>query len=141
MLTLSRPFGGLFQLSREFDDLFNAPTKHEWQGHFTPAVDIEENESGFVLHADLPGLSEKDIEVNVKDGQLLLSGKRNVSKEEKTGGRYLQERSYGSFCRQFNLGAKVDASKIEATYKNGVLTIVLPKKEESKPRQIPIATN
>ena len=141
MLTLWRPFSELFQLNQEFDDLLKAPLKKGWPVDFTPAVDIEEQEGGFVLHADLPGMSEKDIEVKVHDGRLLLSGKREISKEEKTSHGFRRERSAGSFCRQFDLGPGIDVSRIAATYKNGVLTISLPKKEESKPRQIAVGTN
>jgi HSP20 family protein len=141
MLTLSRPFGGLFGLSREFEDVFGHKPSNGDQVDFAPAVDIEERADHFLVSADLPGVSEKDIEVKVQDGVLLLSGKREVSKEEKTEAGCYRERSSGSFCRTFTLGDGVDPEKIEAAYKNGVLTVKLPKKEETKPRQIPVSTN
>ena len=141
MLTLWRPFSGLFDLSREIDDLFWDKPSNGNQVDYTPAVDIEEKEDKFVIHADLPGISEKDIELKVHDGVLLLSGKREAAKEEKTEKGYYKERSYGSFCRSFTLGDTVEAEKIEASYKNGVLTVSLPKKAETKPRQIPVSTN
>ena len=141
MSTLWRPFGELFGLGREFDDLFGDKPASGDHVDFAPAVDLEEKEDHFVVTADLPGVSEKDIDVKVEDGVLLLSGKREVSKEEKTEGRYYRERSSGSFCRTFSLGDGVDAAKIEAVYKNGVLTVKLPKKEETKPRQIPVSSN
>jgi HSP20 family protein len=108
---------------------------------FAPAVDIEEKADHFLVSADLPGVSEKDIEVKVQDGVLLLSGKRESSKEQKTESGFYRERSYGSFCRSITLGEGVDAAKIEAAYKNGVLTVKLPKKEEAKPRQIPVSAS
>ena len=141
MLTLWRPFGGLFGLSREFEDAFGDKPTNGGHVDYAPAVDIEENADHFLVSADLPGVSEKDIEVKVQDGVLLLSGKRETSKEEKTEGGTYRERSYGSFCRTFTLGDGVDAAKIEAAYKNGVLTVKLPKKAETQPRQIPVSTN
>ena len=141
MLTQWRPFGGLCGLDRELDDLFGDKPANGDRVDFAPAVDIEEKEDHFLVSADLPGVSEKDIEVKVHDGVLLLSGKREVSKEDKTEGGYYSERKSGSFCRTFTLGDGVDAAKIEAAYRNGVLTVKLPKKEETKPRQIPVSTN
>ena len=104
-------------------------------------MDIKENEDHFLVSADLPGVNEKDIEVTLQDGVLLLSGKRELNKQEKTERGYYSERSYGSFCRSFTLGDGVEPDKIEAVYKNGVLTVKLPKKSETKPRQIPVTTN
>lgn len=141
MLTLWRPFGGLFGLSREFEDLFEGKPSNGNRVDFAPAVDIEEKPDHFLVSADLPGVSEKDIEVKVQDGVLLLSGKRESKKEEKTEGGYYRERSSGSFCRSFTLGEGLDPTKIEATYKNGVLTVKLPKKAVTQRRQIPVSTN
>jgi HSP20 family protein len=141
MLTLWRPFGGTLGLSRELDELFWGKPSNGNHVDFAPAVDIEEKEDHFLVSADLPGMSEKDIEVKVQDGVLLLSGKRESRKEEKTEGWYYRERSSGSFCRSFTLGDGVDPAKIEAAYKNGVLTVKLPKKAETRPRQIPVSTN
>ncbi len=141
MLTLWRPFGGLFGLSRELEDAFwDKPTNGD-HVDYAPAVDIEEKPDHFLVSADLPGVSEKDIELKVQDGVLLLSGKRETSKEGKTEGGAYRERSCGSFCRTFTLGDGVDAANIEAAYKNGVLTVKLPKKAEIQPRQIPVSTN
>ncbi|MFH1131398.1 MAG: Hsp20/alpha crystallin family protein [Pseudomonadota bacterium] len=139
MLTLWNPQRELFNWSREFEDLFNWNAGNGNRTGLTPAVDIEEKEDSFVLKADLPGVEEKEIEVKVHDGTLLLTGKREESKEEEKEGMSYRERSYGSFCRQFRLGAKIDSEKIGAEYKNGVLTVVLPKKEDAKPREIPIS--
>jgi HSP20 family protein len=108
---------------------------------YAPAVDIHEAENKFVIRADLPGLEEKDLDVRVHDGTLILSGKREQSKQEQTDQGYHRERRCGSFCRQFRLGSQVDDQQIEASYKNGVLTVVLPKREEAKPRQIPVQSS
>jgi len=137
MLTLWKPFN---DLARFHDDLFRRGRNGELV-RFTPAVDIEELEDRFVLSADLPGIDEKDLEITVHDGVLVLSGKREVSQEEERDGGLYRERSHGSFCRQFRLGPHVDPEKIEAHFSKGVLQVTLPKKEEAKPKQIPVATN
>ena len=121
-------------------DRFFWPSDGQVTG-YTPAVDLSEEEDHFLITADLPGMAEKDIEVKVHDGVLLLTGKREDTREQKEGGSHLRERRYGSFCRQFRLGDGVDAEKIEATYRNGVLEVRLPKREETKPRQIPVSTS
>jgi HSP20 family protein len=141
MLTLWRPFNDLNRLSQELEQLYFRGEPNGHRADFTPSVDIEEKENSVLIHADLPGVNEKDIEVKVHEGTLLISGKRESAKEEQGEGKYYSERSYGSFCRTFSLGRNVDAEKIEASYKNGVLTVLLPKKEEVKPKQIPISTN
>jgi len=136
MLNLWRQQEGLFNWSQELERLFDGNSD---SGHnHPPAVDIEENESHFVIRADVPGVNEKDLEVRVHEGTLLLSGKREESKEEKSARGCYRERRYGSFCRQFRLGTEVDDNRIEASYRNGVLTVLLPKKEAAKPRQIPV---
>jgi HSP20 family protein len=127
---------GLGPFFRGFDRLFD---DGEPRG-YAPAVDITEEEDHFLIKADLPGVDEKDIEVKVHDGVLLLSGKREETREEEEGYSYRERRS-GSFCRQFRLGRNVDAEKIEAAYKKGVLEVKLPKKEEAKPRQIAVSSN
>ena len=138
MLTLRRPHQDLYRWSRDLDRLFSWGEENGKSHSYAPAVDIDDEEDKFVLRADLPGIDEKNLEVRVHEGTLLLAGKRDQSEEEKTDSGCYRERRHGSFCRQFKLGANVDEAKVEASYKNGVLTVVLPKKEEAKPRQIPV---
>jgi HSP20 family protein len=143
-LTKWRPTWGLTRRERDFDDLFHGLVSNGElvnYRNFNPAVDIVEEEDRFLIKADLPGMAENDIDVKVHDGVLVLSGKREETKEERTEGGFYSERRYGSFCRQFTLGSSVDAQKIEASYDKGVLTVSLPKKEETKPRQIAISNN
>jgi HSP20 family protein len=97
-----------------------------------PAVDVVESEKEYEITADLPGLDEKNIEVKVTDGVLTMKGERQEEKEEKKKDYYLQERSFGSFQRSFELPESVDADKIEASFKKGVLTVKLPKKAEAQ---------
>jgi HSP20 family protein len=138
MLTLWRPKQDLFRWNSQLDTLFDWAPAPEASG---PAVDVTEEETRYVLRADLPGFEEKDIQVCVVDDVLVFSGKREKSAEEKQGTVTQAERRHGSFCRRFALDSSVDESSIEASYKSGVLTVALPKKEAAKPRQIPVHTS
>jgi HSP20 family protein len=97
-----------------------------------PAVDIAEKDTAYEITAELPGMNEKHIEVNLANGALTIRGEKQDQKEEKKKDYYLQERHYGSFERSFRVPEGVDTAKIEAAFKNGVLTITLPKSVEAK---------
>jgi len=97
-----------------------------------PAVDVIESEKAYEITADLPGMDEKNIEIKVTDGVLTMKGEKQEEKEEKKKDYYLQERSFGSFQRSFELPESVDLDKIEASFKKGVLTVKLPKKAEAQ---------
>ncbi|HYA07456.1 MAG TPA: Hsp20/alpha crystallin family protein [Xanthobacteraceae bacterium] len=97
-----------------------------------PAVDVVESDKAFEITADLPGMDEKNIEVKVADGVLTIKGERQEEKEEKKKDYYLQERSFGSYQRSFELPDSVDPDKIEASFKKGVLSVTLPKKLEAQ---------
>ena len=106
---------------------------------WNPSVDIFENDNDVVIKAELPGMNAKDIEVKLENNILVLKGERRFEKEAKEENYYRIEREYGSFSRAFSLPAAVNGDKVTAEYKDGVLTIVLPKKEEIKPKPIKIA--
>src|SRR6266516_2168344 len=97
---------------------------------WNPSVDIFENDNDVVIKAELPGMNAKDIEVKLENNILVLKGERRFEKEAKEENYYRIEREYGSFSRAFSLPAAVNGDKVTAEYKDGVLTIVLPKKEE-----------
>jgi HSP20 family protein len=101
-----------------------------WEG--VPAVDIAESEKSYEITAELPGMEEKNIEVKVANGILTIKGEKQEEKEEKKKDYYLHERRFGSFERSFEVPAGVDADKIEASFKKGVLTVTLPKKPEAQ---------
>jgi HSP20 family protein len=134
------PFEGLRQeIDRLFDDFGRWPfgrslfagrplLRREMTWPTMPAVDVIENEKAYGITADLPGMDEKNIEVNVADGVMTIKGEKQEEKEEKKKDYHLQERSFGSFQRSFELPDGVDADKIEASFKKGVLTVTLPKK-------------
>ena len=110
---------------------------------WTPAVDILETENELILKADVPDVDMKDIEVRMENGTLIVRGERKFVKNEANGkgGYHRLERSYGTFERVFTLPETVEAEAVKADYKNGVLSITLPKKEVAKPRQIKAQIN
>ncbi|MDQ7250485.1 Hsp20/alpha crystallin family protein [Dongia sedimenti] len=112
----------------------------DWSWAVNPAVDIVEHDKAYEITADLPGFDEKTVEVKTSNGNLVIKGEKKEEKEEKNSNYYLQERHFGSFERSFRIPATVDADKLEATFKKGVLTITLPKKAEAlKPeKKIPV---
>ena len=97
-----------------------------------PAVDVVESEKAYEITAELPGMDEKNIEVKVADGTLTIKGEKQEEKEEKKKDYYLQERHFGSFERSFDVPETVEADKIDASFKKGVLTVTLPKKAEAQ---------
>ena len=108
------------------------------QRPWTPAVDILETDNELIIKADLPDVDMKDIHVDIENGTLALKGERKFEQEEKDLGYHRMERSYGSFARYFSLPDTVEPDKVKADYKNGVLTVSLPKKEIAKPRSIKV---
>jgi HSP20 family protein len=126
--------------SREIDRVFDAffgqtETGRRW----VPAVDLVEAEDHFVLKADLPGLTESDVNIEVQDGTLTISGERKAEHERDERGWYRIERSFGSFSRSLTLPDGVDADRIAASFEHGVLEVRIPKPEERKPRRIEIS--
>ena|SRR3972149_737277 len=107
-------------------------------GLWSPSVDIYETESDIVLKAELPEVNQKDIQINIEDNVLSLKGERKFEKETKEENFHRIERSYGSFSRSFTLPGSINKEKVKASYKNGVLKVTMPKKEESKPKQITV---
>jgi HSP20 family protein len=105
---------------------------------FSPSLDLWEDKDNIYVEADLPGMEQKDINLKVRGDSLVISAKKEETKEEKKKGYLRRERIQGSFYRELGLPASVDANKIKANYKNGVLKVVLPKKEEEKEKEIVI---
>ena len=118
-------------------EMFGPPTIQETA--WSPRVDIVEDKDAYRVHADLPGLSKEDVKVTVEDGMLTINGERKAEKREKKDGKYeYHERTYGSFSRSFRLPDHIDAGAIKASHKNGVLELLLPKREEAKPKEIEV---
>ncbi|MGB0036292.1 MAG: Hsp20/alpha crystallin family protein [Candidatus Acidiferrales bacterium] len=126
------------QFNRLLDPSFQGRTDNSALTTWAPAVDIYETENELVLKADLPDINEKELDVRVENNMLTIHGERKFEQEVKED-KYLRvERAYGSFSRSFSLPNTVNTEAIKAEYKNGVLTIGLPKRAESKPKQVKI---
>ena len=145
-----RPFRDLVSIQDEmnklFDDFFGRfPMRMEgMERMWAPNVNISETKDDIIAIAEIPGMTKDDIKVTLNENTLTLSGEKKrekKEKEEKEENYHRIERSYGSFTRSFDLPAKIQFSKVEANYKDGVLQITLPKSEEVKPKEIPVAVN
>jgi HSP20 family protein len=125
------------RMARLFGDVYLRDEDTGFRGNWTPAVDIFETENhDLVLKAEVPGMNREDIEVTVENGTLVLKGQKKFDETIKEEHYRRIERSYGQFFRSFTLPNTVDASKVSADYKNGILTVKLPFREEAKPRTI-----
>ncbi len=124
------------QLARLLDDRalgFGGET-----GEWAPSVDIRETDDALIVEAELPGIEKKDVQIEVRDGVLSISGERRYERDVKEENVHRIERAYGRFARSFVLPTNVDADKIKAKMKNGVLEVRLPKVESAKPKAITI---
>jgi HSP20 family protein len=125
--------------SRDVDRLFDAFFGGEREARrWVPQMDLVEAEDHFVLKADLPGLDEGDVSIEVQDGTLTISGERKAEHESRERGWYRIERSFGSFSRSLTLPDRVDPDGIAANFDRGVLEVRIPKPEEHKPRRVEI---
>jgi HSP20 family protein len=133
LLMKPEPFSAEF--NRLFDTLFEPANRNQrWQ----PAMDLVEGDDHFLLKADLPGLGEDDVAIEIQDNTLTVSGERKAEHESRERGWYRVERSFGKFSRSLTLPEGVDADKVEASFDKGVLAVRIPKPEQRKPRRIAI---
>ncbi len=139
-------FGGLSQLYHELDRMFD-PSSHGLamsrglgllEGAWSPAVDVIDEKDHLRVKAELPGLKKDEIDVTVQGDTLILRGERKQEFDEKKKNYHRVERFYGQFHRAISLPSPVEAGQVKASYKDGVLEVVLPKKAEAKPRQIAV---
>ena len=128
------------EMNRAFNDVFgrrfysDEPSAVVWQ----PPVDVEEQPERYVLRLELPGMRNEDIKITIEDNRLVIHGTKTRTEEQKNSTYHRLERFYGSFERSFTLTHAVKSDKIEATYRDGVLEVTVPKAEEAKAREIPI---
>jgi HSP20 family protein len=128
------------EMNRLFNTFFDAPHGNGIAARrWVPAMDLVENEHEFVLRADLPGLSDKDVNIELDDNVLTVSGERKSEHEERKEGYYRVERSSGSFSRSLTLPEGVDPEAVKANFDRGVLEIRIPKPEQRKPRKVAIS--
>src|SRR5437867_1313118 len=143
-LTRWEPFREMEEFQNRLSTLFGRPSRRtngreeitlpEW----TPLADITEDEKEYLIKAELPEMKREDVKVTVENGVLTMSGERKFEKEEKKRKFHRVERGYGTFVRSFTLPDDADASKVKAEFKNGLLTVHLPKSERAKPKQIEV---
>jgi len=137
------PFRSFKPFYGDFDSWFNGVANgSESEGAaWNPSVDIYETENSYVLKADLPGIRKEDINLDVNNNTLTIKGDKKFEEKVEKDNYLRIERRYGSFSRSFTLSEKVDKENITANYKDGVLEVTLPKKEEAKPKEIKVEVN
>lgn len=141
------PFRDLLSIQDEMNQLFRrtmgqadagSGRESEAQVRWAPALDILERDDAFVVHVEVPGVKQDDLEITLDDGVLTVSGQRNFTQETEKEQYHRVERRYGAFRRSITLPSRTKADDIEATFEDGVLQIVVPKAEEAKPRRIQV---
>jgi len=138
------PFREFERMRRDMDRLWESffegglRKKGEEGGEWFPALDVSETKNDIVVKTEVPGLDPKEIDISLTDGILTIKGEKKQEKEEKEENYHLIERSFGTFSRSIRLPREVQSDKINATYKNGVLKVTLPKSEEAKKKEIKI---
>ena len=138
-----RTFRELDRIRREMDRLWDSfferrPARVEEVSEWFPSLDVSETDTDYIVKVEVPGIDPKDIHLSLMDHVLTIKGEKKQEKEEKEEDYHLIERSYGSFTRSIRLPSQVQSDQINATYKNGVLKITLPKTEEAKKKEIKI---
>ena len=129
------------EINRMFDSFFRSGGPEETDlaaSTWSPAVDIVEQKDQYTVKVELPGVSKEDVKITMEDNVLTIRGEKKEEKETKEGSHHRIERSYGAFQRSFALPTTVKTDKIEASFKDGVLNVELPKSEEAKPKQIDV---
>jgi HSP20 family protein len=130
------------EMNRLFNSFFDTPTANGGSAplrRWVPAMDLVETETDFTLKADLPGLSDEDVSIEVEDNVLTISGERKSEHDERTEGYYRVERSFGHFSRSLTLPEGVDPEAVQASFEHGVLEVRVPKPEAKKPRKVAIS--
>jgi HSP20 family protein len=141
-LTSYDPLDGFFDIRDSFDNVmkdflrgFGGPDSS--RGVF-PVADVKEDEDRYTVTLETPGIDKKDLKITMKDNSLLVEGEKKEEKKEEKESYLRVERSYGNFRRVFNFGSKLDSKKVNADFKDGILTVTLPKTEKEKPKEIEV---
>jgi HSP20 family protein len=140
------PVERLSTLQEEINRLFESPIASLTRGSqclsgWVPPLEIYEDQDNLVVKAELPGLKKEELDISLEDGTLTVAGERKVERQRDAAETYRSDRFYGRFHRTVTLPKPVDAGKVKAAYKDGILTVTLPKTEEAKPKQIEVTTN
>ena len=143
LMDVEREFSKLFNSFNNrfgFDDAKNNSDELE-NAVWSPLTDISENKDQYLLKMDLPGVTKSDLKLSYEDGQLKISGERKQEKEDKDSKYHRIERTYGKYFRSFTLPKQIQAENIKAEFKDGQLTVTIPKSEEAKPKELEIKVN
>ena len=135
------PARSLFSLNNVdsiFDDFLNKNVYQPAETQISPRINVEENDNDWLISAELAGVEKEDVKVNFQDNVLTITGEKKFEKEDKSKNYHKVERSYGKFSRSLNINSAILTDKIDASYKDGVLNITLPKAEEAKPKLIDV---
>jgi HSP20 family protein len=140
------PFNRLASLREQMDDLFKWPfptftREFDLLGGWSPPLDLYQDKDNLYAKLELPGVNKDDVSISLHEGVLTVSGERKVEAESAEADMYRNERYFGKFNRSVTLPSPVDVSKVKANYTDGILTVTMPKTEEAKPRQIPVAVS
>ncbi|NIP31518.1 MAG: Hsp20 family protein [Candidatus Dadabacteria bacterium] len=136
-LSLWEPFNVLKEFNDKFGNVLDVETDPKSRS-WNPKINVAENEKSYVVTAEVPGVDKDKIDIDIKDNTLTIKGEKSFEKKEEKENYLRIERSYGKFQRSFYLDENVDREKIDAKYKDGVLEIILPKKEEATPKKIEV---
>ena len=129
------------EMNRLFNTVFDTPVANTGNRRWVPAMDLVETKEDFVLRADLPGMTQEEVKIELEDNVLTVSGERKAEHEDREEGFYRLERAFGAFSRSLTLPKGVRAEAVTASFANGVLEIRIPKPEQPKPRKITISAN
>ncbi len=138
MLVQWSPYRDMSALSRMFDEAWRGNESAESASSLMPRLDICETEQSYHIEVDMPGINPENLEVKLEKGLLTVVGRREERRDEQKRHVLVQERRFGTFVRSLQLGADVDADKVQARFKDGVVAIEVPKRASSLPRQIPV---
>lgn len=137
LLSFGAPFFGR-QIDEVFDRLLGSPFFETGTGNYSPPVEVSENEDEVKVRVELPGVDEKEVSTTLSNGSLVIKGEKKSSRESKNDLCYCSERSYGMFERVVDVPTTVDPDRVSAHFEHGVLEVILPKKEEARPKQVKI---
>jgi len=143
MMRMLMPWTGMASLKQEMDRMFDRAFESKWEdfpalGEWAPSMDISETKDSLIAKLEVPAMDPKDIQISLQENLLTIKGEKRQEQEEKEEHYHRVERTYGMFARSVRLPVTVDGSKVVATFKNGLLTITLPKTPTSKGTTIPI---
>ena len=134
-----KPINELDDMSRLFDEMWRRSSLRSSSGtNWYPAIDVRENENEYKVLAELQGMSKDDVKISVTDNIVTIRGEKKAQVEEKNENWHQMERTYGAFERSFTLGTSVDPTGVKARFESGVLTVILPKSQEARPREVRI---